>query len=226
MVYFKIHSKIGQQVSNFIVLIGPDGAGKTTIAQRLCDRAESVGYAGSTHGATNFEILPTFSQMKSWLRGDGVAEPRYVEGFKGLHSGMQQRPNSVLKSILLIGWYAIDLNLGRFVIRRARSDNRLLCFARYFYDYYFQIANKNTPRWILRLFEFLVPKPDVVFVLNRDASDIYALKPELTIEEIQRQQAVISRLARTRRWFVSIDASKGIDVTVQAIEQWLLKGRQ
>lgn len=212
-------------MNNFIVLIGPDGAGKTTIAQRLCDRSISNGFSGATHGATNFEILPTFSQMKSWLAGRGKGEPRYIEGFKGIHSGMRQRPNSIVKSVVLMSWYAIDLNLGRFVIRDARADNRLLCFARYFYDYYFQIANKNTPRWMLRLLEYLVPRPDIVFVLKRDSKDIYALKPELTVEEIERQQAVIDNLARSRSWFVNIDASKGVDATVQAIEHHMLKER-
>lgn len=206
---------------NFIAILGPDGSGKTTVASRLCQQAEHIGFSSGVHRSSNFEILPTFTQIRSRLSGRCRAEPRYREGFKGIHSGMAQQPNSWLVSLVLLLWYSLDLNLGRAILRRARSCNQLICFARYYYDYYFQIANSRLPNGCIRLVEFVIPKPDLVFVLQRAANEIYWGKPELTVQEIERQQAVIRRLGASRENFVEIDASDGIEQTVAKIVSYL-----
>lgn len=207
--------------ANFIAILGPDGSGKTTIASQLCQRSESLGFTSALHLSSNFEILPTFSQIREFLSGKRGGRPRYVEGFKGFHSGMSQKPNSLLISLVLMLWYAIDLNLGRSRVKKARKSNQLICFARYYYDYYFQIANSRTPFILIRLVELTIPKPDLVFVLQRSAQDIYRSKPELTISEIERQQNIIRQLVGARSNFVEIDASLGIDPTLTRILDYL-----
>lgn len=199
---------------NFIAIIGPDGAGKTTVANNI----ENI-YAGKVvHKAANFEILPTFTEIKNFLIFS-KQNKRNEEGYKGFHSGMQQNPNHLIKSFVLILWYMIDLNLGRINLARAKKNDELYVFARYFYDYYFQIANKSVPHIFLDLFLKLVPKPDLVFYIKRDARDIYEGKPELSLDEIIRQQDVIEILAKRNDNFCIVDGSHGITHMMGIIEQ-------
>lgn len=195
---------------SFIAVIGPDGSGKTTLVDGIKDELVRIGYKNIHHRAANFEILPTFSEMRNILRG-GSKKSRNTEGFKGFHSGMQQQPNSILKSILLVLWYSIDLNLGRTKIKEAKKEGSMYFFARYFYDYYFQIANKNVPRSFLNVILKLIPKPEVVFYISRSAEDIYEKKPELSLDEIKRQQRIIESLCDEHDNFFKLDSSKGVD---------------
>jgi thymidylate kinase len=201
---------------SFIAVIGPDGVGKTTLVNEVSDKIKNVYGLNVIHKASNFEILPTFSQI---LKVFGLRSEanRNVEGYKGYLSGMDQEPNSILKSMILVLWYCLDLNLGRFKIKKARSQKELFFFARYFYDYYFQIANRNIPVWFLNFIIKFVPKPDFVFYIKRNSKDIFEGKPELSIEEIERQQQIIEVLVKKNNHFVVVNGDKGINSSVKFV---------
>lgn len=209
---------------SFVAVIGPDGVGKTTLVNAVSKSLDDSSYSAVVHKASNFEILPTFSQMFNKSRTK-EAKARNIEGFKGYLSGMKQEPNSRLKSAILILWYFLDLNLGRYCVSRAKKKNKLIFFARYFYDYYFQVANRNIPHWFLHMLTFFVPKPDVVFYLRRRANDIFDCKPELSIKEIERQQEIIEKLVKRNSNFVVIDANVGIEGTVEQVLDCILNAR-
>lgn len=202
---------------NIIAFIGPDGCGKTTIAEEVSKRVS----INVIHKAANFEILPTFSQLihmiKSPFKSSNAKFERNTDEFKGYHSGMKQVPNSFAKSFVLVSWYTLDYLLGRIYLYNIRNKGEALLFARYYYDYYFQISNKNFPKFLLVFFEIFIPKPQLVFYLHRDSSTIYETKPELSINEIERQQLIIKGLSNTRSNFIEIDASQGIKNTVDQI---------
>mgnify|MGYP003642797138 CR=1 FL=1 len=201
----------------FIAIIGPDGVGKTTIANGITERTSR----DVVHRAANFEILPTFSEIKYNFRKFFFREKdkyiRNTDEYKGFHSGMKQKPNSFIKSTVLIFWYTLDYCLGHLYLRKVKKEKKIILFARYYYDYYFQISNRNYPHYLLRFFECFIPKPQLVFYLNRDASAIYDKKPELSLHEITRQQQLISSLSKTRSNFIEIDATCGIQHTIDQI---------
>ena len=83
----------------------------------------------------------------------------------------------------------------------------------------------RSPEWFKRLVGFVVPKPNIVFVLERPAEEIFSQKPELEVDEIKRQQQAIRRsLGRDKRT-IFIDAGNGVEQTVKRvsleIERWL-----
>ena len=43
-----------------VTIIGPDGCGKSTVAEAIVDEAVELGYREGVHYATNFGILPTY----------------------------------------------------------------------------------------------------------------------------------------------------------------------
>ncbi|MCP5117473.1 MAG: hypothetical protein GY953_42160, partial [bacterium] len=94
--------------------------------------------------------------------------------------------------------------------------------ARYFYDYYFQPGHRGTPRWVLRLAEFLVAKPDLVFFIDRDADNIYRDKPELTVPEIREQQKRIRCLLSRLPGATALDGDSGVEATVAAAHNAIL----
>lgn len=209
----------------FIVLIGPDGCGKTTIGDGLVERFEHRPFNSFLRIHMNFG-MPRLSGIKVFL---GRLIGRSVKVDSGpkpgtRHMGMHP-PHSALRSMIYIMYYGIGMIFGRLRLLRWRAFGGMIIADRYYYDYYYMRGYMNCPRWFIRLFEVFAPKPDMIFILERPAEAIYAQKPELTIEEITRQQEVI------RKWFGSrpmtrvIDASKGVESTKRLVnrevELWL-----
>ena len=76
---------------------------------------------------------------------------------------------------------------------------------------------------LLRIVEFFVPTPDLAIYLDRDAEEIYAQKPELTVNEIKREQKVIKELLGRRANGRVIDARHGVDDTVDRVTSEILE---
>ena len=196
-----------------IIIIGPDGSGKTTIANEIQELMTKKGVKAH-HLAMNFEILPKLRDIVNPFIKNKIVDT-HIEG--ELNVGMKDKPNSQIKGVVLATWYAMDYFLGRFKLYRWNRNNDAVIFARYFYDYYFQRVHINTPHWYLDILQMLVPKPDFIFTITRDAQSIFDLKPELSVTEIQRQQNEIDKFLKSKKNAYSIDGNKGIDVTMQKI---------
>lgn len=196
-----------------IVIIGPDGCGKTTIAEMIVNNTSSYDIIKSK----NFGFLPqlkTFKKAVYNLLGKRyVNKHAHVEG--EFHAGMKHEPNHMIKELILFFWYLIDYILGFF----SKSKNRTI-FTRYYYDYFYQRQHYNLPKWLSKAFLFVVPKPDYIFFLEQDAEDIYKRKPELTIDEIRRQNnAIIMGMKNVD--MVVVDARDGIESTFNTIQKIL-----
>lgn len=214
-------------MSQFIVLLGPDGAGKSTIADLAVEQLYHRPFKTCRRFEHRFGLLPELKQIRAAtarLLGRQVSvQAPPSSGTKG--SGMNKE-HGALRAMLYVAYYSLDLVIGRLLLRRLRGQGGLIVFARYFYDYYYQKGYGHAPRWFLRLIERAVPTPDLILYLHRRAEDIYAGKPELDLTEIERQQTVIMELLKGRENAQVVDASGGVEATVQdvvqkAISRWL-----
>ncbi len=205
-------------MSGLVVLLGPDGSGKSTIADRVAERLYKHPFKVVRRFEYQFRILPEMKRIKRRLAeviGRRVAEKPVVEpGTRG--SGMN-RDHPPLVGMFYVTYYAFDFFIGRLLLRKLSGQGGLLVFARYFHDYYYQRGYGRVPRGYLRLLERLAPKPDLILHLDRDADDIFRGKPELDREEIERQQRVIRELVTGRENAAIIDASAGIEATVEVV---------
>ncbi len=197
-----------------IVILGPDGCGKTTIANELV-HILSLKKVKAKHSAMHFEILPKLKDLVNPFLKNKI-DSSHEEG--EYHAGMKAKPNSTLKGIVYVVWYALDYFLGHIRLWKSNRKKEITIFARYYYDYYFQRGHINTPHSVIRLFEFFIPQPTFIFTISRPAKDIFDLKPELSIDEIERQQKAIESLFKKRKNAFIIDGTSGIDATVKNIQ--------
>ena len=178
-----------------IAIIGPDGCGKTTIANELVSKLNQEKIK-ATHSAMHFEILPKLKDLINPFLTKKI-DSRHIEG--ELYVGMKAKPNSSIMGSIYVIWYALDYFLGHFKVWKLTKNKEVIIFARYYYDYYFQRGHLNTPHFLIKFFERLIPKPNLIFTISRPPKDIFDLKPELSVSEIERQQKLIERLFKFRK---------------------------
>jgi thymidylate kinase len=216
-IFLLIKSKFTTNKGCFVAVIGPDGSGKTTLVERICSITDKTLFSKTNHLSSNFGILPQLSTFVAFFKfKNTIINSRNQNDFQGLHSGMK-KPNSLFRSILYVSWYSLDLILGRVSLYRKIHKGELIFFARYFYDYYYQLSNSNLPKKVIQFFHIFIPKPGIVFYINREPECIYRLKPELSIDEIRRQQSIINDLAKKHEFFLKVEGQHGVVATADEI---------
>lgn len=210
----------------FIAFIGPDGCGKTTIVNRVQERFSHRPFNSLMRIKSDFGTLPRLRNIKrigAKIIGRKIEfEEGPPPGTPGMGMGA---PVGALKSAVYITYYGVGLFLGRLRLLCWRAFAGWIIADRYYYDYYYMRAHLMCPVWFKNIIEFFVPKPDFIFYLDRPADEIYRQKKELDIEEIEREQNVIKAALGKKRQFCEIDASNGVEATVEnvcaKIEGWL-----
>ena len=197
--------------AKYIVILGPDGSGKTSVADHL---AESLALDNVPAHRMNFSfrIMPPLSILLG--RKPKKAAP------EGQRDAGMVNPLNLPKALLLGIWYGVDHVLGHITLRRA-NPNRAVIFARSYHDFLYQRAYLNLPCLIPRFFIALGPKPDLIATPRRDPQTIHRTKPELTVEEIDQQYERIAERLKHYPYFTCIDASAGVHDTVLRIRRRL-----
>jgi len=184
----------------FAVILGPDGSGKTTLAENLCVLLKLQPFKRCEARAMSFGVLPPLGSLVPWRQNTNVEKTEIQHA---------QRTLGIAHSLVLLLWAATDMAIGRAMLRRKKGQGVFLCHARYFYDYYFQPGHRQTPRWLVQAIERIVAEPDVIYFIDRPAEDIYRDKPELAISEIQEQQNRIKAILSGRPNAVILDGTLG-----------------
>lgn len=180
-VFFDIKRKIERIIHPtglFIVLLGVDGAGKTTIASLLKERYITA-FRRISHYHSRVRVLKDLSQIKS---GNEMPDARSPHGKK--------HRSGKLISVVKFGYYFLDYLIGNIIITQAKIRSSLVLIERYYYDYTIDKVryNLSLSERFLKFFGRFVKKPDVVFILTGDSKALLERKHEITIEEIDEQK--------------------------------------
>jgi thymidylate kinase len=199
----------------FIVIIGPDGCGKTTVADLLGKNLGDDGYRVKRINF-RFSILPPLSR----LLGKKQRKTKVGE----INIGMVKALPTWHVSALAV-YYGVDFVLGQ-IFGRHRTGKEIIISARSYHDFFYQRSYMRVPRFIPKIFIKLGPKPDLIVTPKRSASLINSQKPELTIKEINDQyERIIDSFGHFDNFLVA-DGIAGAEQVVHQIQETInLNGR-
>lgn len=189
-----------------IAFLAPDGAGKTSIINHFYNDSFYQDYFASV---VNRYFRPRL--LKNLGHYNTFDPKEEINTNPDPHS---VQLNSVTKSIIRFMFYNVDFILGNaFVIYPHKVKRNLIIYDRYFYDYFADMKRYqyNLPEWIPALFSWMIPKPDIVFVLDAPANVIHQRKPELTLCEIDE---ITRRFKQNSRFFGNcyfVDVDKSLE---------------
>lgn len=185
----------------FIVFLGPDGSGKSSVIERVS--------AELSQAFRSVEYRHLRPPLSPW-RGSEAAAPAAVDPHAQAPRGA---PGSIAK--LLVFWAAYLVG-GLVWLYPRRVCSKLVIFDRYYHDVLADPLRYRCPDspWFARLTRLLgraVPQPDLVFVLDAAPEILQARKQEVPFAESARQRAAYLRLAGEFRHVHVIDAGASCD---------------
>ena len=204
--------------SFFIVLIGPDGSGKTTLAKKIITEVEekTCCFTSSYYLHGRFGIIPNLATLM------GKEKEKTDEMKFGVEKTKELPPHSILKITIYMTYYSIDFALGFFKLLKMRFSHKVIVADRYFYDYFYQEHFKKFPKILYFLYMKVLPAPDLVIFLKADAKAIYERKPELSIARINMQQQNIQKILVDVKHSIIIDSAKELEDTYTEIRNNLV----
>lgn len=212
----------GRQRPFSVALVGPDGAGKTTIAravERLLPMPVSYLYMGVNPAAGN-RLLPTTRVLDS-IRGRlGRPEKdraRWHE-YPPARSGALTTARSLVRlaNRLAEEWYR------QLVAWSYLARGRVVLFDRHFYaDYYATDIKARRRTFAKRLhglvLEHVYPKPDLLVYLDAPAHILHERKREGTVESLERKRQEYLEVGRRSANFIVIDADRSLEEVVPMV---------
>jgi thymidylate kinase len=204
-----------------VALIGPDGAGKTTVARRLQrELALPVEYVymGVNPDSSNY-LLPTTRAVHAFRRRRG-AKPD-TAGPRDSHQTDRARPRGLVPRGLRLAeeWHrALVASL-----RRRRGE--IVIFDRHFFaDYYaYDVAAKPRRSAARRVHGFILsrlyPRPDLVIYLDAPAEILLARKGEGTLESLERRRREYFEVGRVLDGFSVVDASRPLEAVTREVAE-------
>jgi thymidylate kinase len=172
----------------FVVIVGPDGVGKSGLARALLDMAPvETGY---------FHFRPP---IRGRLR-------------QSIPTEIQPATKNRTKPLLLLGWLRLAVAFVRFwagylvCIRPALGHGGLIIGDRWAYGYLVQplALRYGGPPWLASLMIRSLPSPDLVVNLTAPPREIHRRKQELSLEEIAAELQAWARIPAAR--MVRLDA--------------------
>ena len=208
-----------------VAFLAPDGGGKSTIIKGITESC-----------AERFAAVSYFHFRPEWLKNLGqihIANPTQ-ERCENREPGTEPPPNATphdvklqsrMKSFIRFMYYNVDFILGTwFKINPLKRKNHLVIFDRYYYDYFADTIRYkyNLSQSLIRRFARLIPRPDIVFILDADTEVIWNRKKEVPLEEVSRQRKAYASILDMNLNGVRIDVNRSVEEIVAEVTDIIL----
>jgi thymidylate kinase len=195
-----------------VAIIGPDGAGKSTLVQALQavpTLPTLMIYMGTNPESTNYS-LPTLRWMHRRSRRRRLAP--------ATTPGQPPQSRSTIRRVLRVGREMVGLvhqlleYSYRFLVGAAgKRRGAVVVFDRYIYDGLIDLLVEGLPPWQqvrARLFAHVFPPPDLVLILDAPGAVLFARKGEHSPERLERVRQACYEVTRRLPHVEAIDVTQ------------------
>lgn len=196
--------RMTQPTGGWIALIGPDGSGKSAIIGAI-----SQQFTAAYREVKLYHLRPKSLRRKT-SSGTAVTDPH------------GRPPRGLLASLAKVVDLAVDYFVGYFFqIAPAMRRSHLIIFDRYIYDLI--VDSKRIryggPAWLLRFVGRIIPRPDLVILLDAPAETLWSRKQEVPFEEVVRQRAAYLDVARNLSSAVIVNAAQPLPAVIHDVDR-------
>ena len=149
-----------------VAFLGQDGSGKSTVISKLVAMHRDLGY----------EEVVVYHFRPQFLRGqhsNSIVNNPHAQPARG-----------ALFSVVKLLFFMLDYNISNFLLKiKKGSGEKLIIFDRYYYDILVDPTRYRfkAPYYLARLVSRMVPKPDILFLLDVPAEVALSRKAELGV---------------------------------------------
>lgn len=202
----------------FVVFVGPDGSGKSTIINKVATLLDKV-YPSISIEHLHPKLLPRLQDIKKKI----IIQK--AEELKNSEWELRNQKKSFLKSLITVTYYTLNYILGYFfIILPKLVKGELVLYDRYCYDFLIDPKSKGIMlhELIVKMFLFLIPKPNKGIFLYVEPSRLINRKNEIPIEEVEVQIKRFRELVHNDSRFIEVDNSGEIEKTVLCVSKKII----
>jgi thymidylate kinase len=212
-----------------VTLIGPDGAGKTTITRRL----EASGvvpckylYMGVAISSSNTALFT--SRLAELVKRRGRRAEEEGGSADAAAAGPTRRRLPRVRAALRLANRLADAWFRQGISWYYQLRGLVVLYDRHFvFDFAPEItegtpdtAERRVHRWCMT---YLYPRPDLVIFLDAPGEVLFARKGESTVAELERRRQAFLRQGARLRNFVRVDATRPLEAVYAEVVEHVVR---
>jgi thymidylate kinase len=192
-----ISSLVTHKTGLFVVVLGPDGCGKTAVIEKIMDTL-----------CGQRTIIPVFRfHWRVFL----FASKKPLQIVTNPH---EKVPRNIIMSLVKLCYLWLIFNLGYwFKLFRLVHRGCIVLFDRYYLDLLVDSRRYRYqgPLWLAHFVGRYIPQPDLILLLDAPAEVLQSRKQEVPFEESERQRDAYLALVKQFPKKLVIDASRPLE---------------